>query len=76
MAIITLSIGSRTVALDVEEDPDTLGGYVTTSAMPRAEARELEEDLALAGLAVSWAPDSDDPSRTWLYVVPSRKVAS
>ena len=52
-------------------DPNTAGGLVTEQALPIAEARELVAAYEARGLVSSWAPDHDDRSRAWVYVVPA-----
>ncbi len=53
------------------DDPHTDGGFVSRTSIPKQVTSTIQAEIAEEGAMLdSWAPDVDDPSQLWLYLVP------
>ena len=50
-------------------DPSGPRDSVSRDSLSRADAMRLQDELLAAGYRASWAPDNDDHTRAWLYLV-------
>jgi len=67
--LLTSSLQQHGLAMDWGGDPDTHHGLVALSTVPTTVARAVCHDLSLSGVEASWAPDEQDASKAWLYVI-------